>query len=300
MSLLSDIFQQNQQITQNPTSVVRTPTQLAYDTLLNREAEINKQNKTNNFVNGLMSGMGGLGKIIASAVVKQPMQQAGATKGISEQEPRLDALQQAYAQAKEQQNKDYVNQAREQLGLAREDEDKDYRRNEADKIFNYNKEKDLFNQNLLRDKFEFEKDNAKKAYEMKIAELNNAKENAKSQAEKEAIELDIKKENLNKLKRENSPEYIAEQKQKEEYEKNLSEVNKLIEKNKFNASDSAFLLRHPEAYKEAQSRWVFSPFRGKYEIPQDIIDKYEKADREKMGDTYGIFNMNEDLTLGEK
>ena len=317
MGLLNDILQQNQQTIAPKKTLfdaynqviapkemagmeTRTPAQIAYDNLLNREAEINKQNKTNNFVSGLMSGIGGLGKVIANSVVSNPYQKAGAMEGIGEQETRLDGLQQAYNQARQQQNKDFVNQAREQLGLAREDEDKDYRRSEADKIFNYNQEKDLFNQKFLRDKFEFEKDNANKAYEMKIAELNNAKENAKSQAEKEAIELDIKKENLNKLKRENSPEYIEEQKNKEQYEKDLAEVNKLIEKGNFNAEDRVFLLTHPEAYREIDSRVIFSPFRGKFKIPSEVKAKYEKADREKMGDTYGIFNMNEDLTLGEK
>lgn len=128
MGLLNDMFQKQQQISQNPTSVVRTPQQVAYDNLLNREAEINQQNKRNNFVSGLMSGIGGLGKVIANSVVSNPYQKAGAMEGIGEQETRLDGLRQAYDQARQQQNKDYVAQAREQLGLAREDEDKAYNR----------------------------------------------------------------------------------------------------------------------------------------------------------------------------
>ena len=111
-----------------PGMETRTPTQIAYDNLLNREAEIEKRNKTNNLVSGLMSGMGGLGKIIASAVVKNPFQQAGAMEGLSEQEQRIDNLRQAYNQARQQQNKDYVQQAKEQLAQAVADEDKTYNR----------------------------------------------------------------------------------------------------------------------------------------------------------------------------
>lgn len=130
------------QIKQNPTSVVRTPIQEAYDNLLNREYEINKQNKTNNLVNGLMSGMGGLGKIIASSVVKNPMQQYGAMKGLTEQEGRIDNLQQAYNQARQKQNQDYVQQAKEQLGLATAEDDRKFNREQTALDRAYQKTKD--------------------------------------------------------------------------------------------------------------------------------------------------------------
>lgn len=196
MSLLNDILQQNQM--QQPISALtpkkqnifdeysqqiapkelagmetRTPTQIAYDNLLNREAEINKQNKTNNFVSGLMSGIGGLGKVIANSVVSNPYQKAGAMEGIGEQETRLDGLRQAYDQARQQQNKDYVAQAREQLGLAREDEDKDYRRSETDKIFNYNQEKDLRDYDLRKAIADYAQKNADRQYNLQVNALKN-------------------------------------------------------------------------------------------------------------------------------
>lgn len=151
MSLLSQIFQQQQQIAQNPTSVIRTPQQVAYDNLLNRETEINKQNKRNNFISGLMTGIGGLGKIIANSAVSQPMLKAGAMAGIGEQEQRLDGLRQAYDQARQQQNQDYVAQAKEQLGLAKADEDKAYNRDLTEQQIAYKKMIDDRNFNNLQE-----------------------------------------------------------------------------------------------------------------------------------------------------
>lgn len=190
MGLLNDIFQQQQQISQNPTSVVRTPQQVAYDNMLNREAEINQQNKRNNFVSGLMSGIGGLGKVIANSVVSNPYQKAGAMEGIGEQETRLDGLRQAYDQARQLQNKDFVAQAREQLGLAREDEDKDYRRSEADKIFNYNQEKDLRDYDLRKAIADYAQKNADRQYNLQVNALKNKPAEL---TEEEKLQNEIKK-----------------------------------------------------------------------------------------------------------
>ena len=171
------------QIKQNPTSVVRTPIQEAYDNLLNREYEINKQNKTNNLVNGLMSGMGGLGKIIASAVVKNPMQQYGAMKGLTEQEGRIDNLQQAYNQARQKQNQDYVQQAKEQLGLATAEDERKFNREQSalDRAYkkaidernfaNTIEQQNIANQ-LNQDKLDFAKEQAEQEREQREKEFN--------------------------------------------------------------------------------------------------------------------------------
>ena len=180
MSLLNDILQQNNQIAQNPTSVIRTPTQVAYDNLLNRQAEIEKQNKTNGLVGGLMSGIGGLGKIIASAVVKNPFQQAGAMEGLTQQEGRIDQLRQAYENARQTKNRDYIQQAKEQLGMAQADEDKAYNRELTANQIAYKKAQDEIANKLNQDKLDFMKEqaeqsqkNADRDYNLKLSELSN-------------------------------------------------------------------------------------------------------------------------------
>ena len=215
MGLLNDIFQQQQQISQNPTSVVRTPQQVAYDNMLNREYEINQQNKTNNFVSGLMSGIGGLGKVIANSVVSNPYQKAGAMEGIGEQETRLDSLRQAYDQARQQQNKDFVAQAREQLGLAREDEDKNWNRDFAqekmdwDKFVNNRNFENIVRQQDINNKWrEIEDTNKREAIEQ--AKIQ-AEQDAKRQDANDILDRAYKQAQIDKLNRENSPEYIKQQ-----------------------------------------------------------------------------------------
>ena len=230
------------QIKQNPTSVVRTPIQEAYDNLLNREYEINKQNKTNNLVNGLMSGMGGLGKIIASAVVKSPMQQYGAMKGLTEQEGRIDDLQQAYNRARQQQNQDYVNQAKEQLAKATADDDRNYNREQTALDKAYKKAIDERNfanmieqQNIAnkmnQDKFDLAKEQAEQEREQREKEYNE-----KVRQFNETMGYNKDKDQVESLLKEQA----EQQKQKEDEEKKRLEKIKSVQSllNSFNSAGS--------------------------------------------------------------
>jgi len=265
-----------------------TERQKAYNELLNKQDEIAKQNEQYNTYNNLMSGMGGLGKVLASAFVKNPIEKAGAMNGLTEQEYRTDDLRKAYEQARANQNKDYVQQAKDQLALAIADEDKALANDWKEKEFDYRKAYDELKNNQWNKSFDLNK-NVTEAQINKINADIDALNNKPEQTEEEKIKLEILKENLAKAQRENDPEYIKKQEEKEQYEKDLSEANKLIEKKLVNASDGAFLLRHPEAYREIIQRYPFSPFRGKYEVPSDLIKKYEQKEKNAMGDTYGIF-----------
>lgn len=205
MSLISDIFQQNQQIAQNPAQVIRTPQQVAYDNLLNKQYDIEQQNKNYNLYNGLASGIGGLGKILASTFVKNPYQQAGAMKGISEQEQRLDNLRNAYEIARQAQNKDYVQQAKDQLDMARADEDKDYKKSIDERDFNFrqnvfDKEYDLkqLAQNIAQKQWEKEFGLKRGLTDAQIKSINaQIKANGNKPAEltpEEKIALKVKEE----------------------------------------------------------------------------------------------------------
>lgn len=247
--------------------------------------------------------MPSIAEIVASQTTKGAFNQGRIVDALEREKGRRIAYNQMLRENDDKQANDYVQMAKDQLGIDMALDDRERAKEEAQINRDTERERSIEAQNrwqqeqeLKKADFDFRKEQADRAYNMKIDELNNAKENAKTQAEKEAIDLEIKQENLKKLKRENSPEYIEEQKNKEQYEKDLAEVNKLIEKGNFNAEDRAFLLTHPEAYREIDSRVIFSPFRGKFKIPSEVKAKYEKA----KGDTYGIFNMNEDLVLGDR
>lgn len=271
MGLLSDMFQQQQNIANNPTQAIRTPQQIAYDNLLNRQANIEQQNKNYQTFNGIMSGVGGLGKIIASSMVKDPMQQAGAMVGIGEQEQRLDNLRQAYENVRNAQNKDYVTQAQQQLALARDDEDKAYNRayQEAkDKLAQQNADR---NYGLEVDKFGFiqKKDDRDFKNTVRQQEIANKWKEIDDINKKEAIELDkinnelrngisLREIALKEKEAANRP-LIEEQKAaQEQLKKNQERAFNLINSNSVTPALGNLMLNNPELMKYLKDSGEYS------------------------------------------
>ena len=203
MSLLSDIFQQNQQIAQNPTRVIKNPLQTAYDNYIN--AQNNAQNnKEDEWGSAIGHSINGLAKIIASATVKNPYERAGATSNLDNFDERQDNLVRNWALQRAKQRNDYVQQAREQLGLAREDDDKNYNRELTAQQIAYKKAQDDIANKLNEDKFNFAKaqaeiDNQNKADILKLqkdklnAEIDALKNKAPELTEEEKLQNEIKK-----------------------------------------------------------------------------------------------------------
>lgn len=203
MSLLSDIFQQNQQIAQNPTKVIKTPLQTAYDNYIN--AQNNAQNnKEDEWGSAIGHSINGLAKIIASATVKNPYERAGATSNLDNFDERQDNLVRNWALQRAKQRNDYVQQAREQLGLAREDDDKNYNRELTAQQIAYKKAQDDIANKLNEDKFNFAKaqaeiDNQNKADILKLqkdklnAEIKALRNKAPELTEEEKLQNEIKK-----------------------------------------------------------------------------------------------------------
>ena len=91
MGLLSSLYQQQQQINQNPTSAIRTPIQNAYDNLLN--AQSNAQNTAKEeWGSAIGNSVNGLAKIIASSVIGNPIEKAASTRNLDNFDARQDAL----------------------------------------------------------------------------------------------------------------------------------------------------------------------------------------------------------------
>lgn len=303
MSILSNLFQQYQTISQNPVGAIRTPQQLAYDEMLNRQDQADKQAKLDNLATGLATGINGVGKIISSAVIKNPYEKAGATRRLDETDEQQQNLIKDWANKRALQRRNFVDEAKEQLALARQDEDKQYSRDIDTRNFEYKKTQDAMNNLFERDKFNWHIQNAeneRKRLERQAKEDNKWKQieeirkNEERKLKKEELEAknvdneqnrQLKDLQIKKALQELDPELIQKQKDKEQYEKDLTEVNNLIAKKLVNASDGAFLVRHPEAYRELISRLPFSLFRGKFEVPSWLIEKYEQKAK---GDTYNL------------
>lgn len=207
MSLLSSLYQQ-QQINQNPTSAVRTPIQNAYDNLLN--AQSNAQNTAKEeWGSAIGNSVNGLAKIIASSVIGNPIEKAASTRNLDNFDARQDALVRQWAMEQAKKRNDFVNQAREQLGMAKADEEQAYNRELTANQIAYKKAQDLLEQQNKDRQFEFAKEQAEQAqknfdkqYNLKLNELSN-KPAEMTPEEKLAWELKVEDTKANaKAKRE--------------------------------------------------------------------------------------------------
>lgn len=291
---------QNNPFQQNGVSAGLIPGTVQYQqanpqkTTLQQAYEQAMSKTTPSWVSAISNAIPSIAQIGALGATKGAFNQGYVADSLERQKQRQMAYNQAKQQQEQQQVKDFVAMAKDQMGIDRADENRDYTRayQEAiDKQNQANRQQEWENKLALQDEAkeqrEFENEVTTQKLEMQKKELNarladiadkNSPEAKNLQAEKERIALQLQEQALIKAKRENDPEVIAKKEEKEQYEKDLSEVNKLIEKKLVNASDGAFLLRHPEAYKEIIQRYPFSPFRGKFEIPSEIIKKYENID----------------------
>lgn len=237
---------------------------------------------TPTWATALAGAMPAIGEIVASQTIKDPWQQESVAGSLERQKDRQQAYNQFLQQQENEKAKDFVAMAKEQLGMDRADEDRAYNRDVA----NLARQDAYEKAKQAQEQQKFENSIKEKLANAQIAKANADIASIKAQNSPEAIAKKKENEDLDRrakiaavkrAERENDPEYIAQKEQKEQYEKDLSEVNRLIEKKLVNASDGAFLMRHPEAYREIIQRYPFSPFRGKFEVPSEVIEKYESA-----------------------
>lgn len=128
MNLLAELYNNQQNITQNPTGTIRTPRQIAYDNWLNAQQQAQNTTK-DEWGQAIGNSVNGLAKIISSAVVKDPYQKAGATRNLDNFDDRQDQLVRDWAMQRMKNRNDFVQQAKEQLGMTTADEEREYNRN---------------------------------------------------------------------------------------------------------------------------------------------------------------------------
>ena len=259
MGLLSSLYQQQQQINQNPTSAIRTPIQNAYDNLLNAQA--NAQNTAKEeWGSAIGNSVNGLAKIIASSVIGNPIEKAASTRNLDNFDARQDALVRQWAMEQAKKRNDFVNQAREQLGMAKADEEQAYNRQQDA----YKKMIDERNFNNIVKQQEI----ANKWKELDDINRREAAEQAKIQqdiqnkriAENDLLDRAYKQAQIDKLNRENSPEYILQQQEQaqkeaedkakaEELKKNQERTFTLLNNGSVSPEDAMVINNNPELYK---------------------------------------------------
>lgn len=236
MGLLSSLYQQQQQINQQPTSAIRTPIQNAYDNLLN--AQSNSQNTAKEeWGSAIGNSVNGLAKIIASSVIGNPIEKAASTRNLDNFDARQDALVRQWAMEQAKKRNDFVNQAREQLGMAKADEQEAYNRALTAQQIDYKQAQDMLNNELNRDKFNFAKEQAEQAqknfekqYNLKLNELNN-KPTEMTPEEKLAWELKVEDAKANaKAKREAEQDLNKANAEYESFKSNIDNLQDLSKK----------------------------------------------------------------------
>ena len=183
MNLLAELYNNQQNITQNPTGTIRTPRQIAYDNWLNAQQQA-QNTKKDEWGQAIGNSVNGLAKIISSAVVKNPYERAGATRNLDNFDDRQDQLVRDWAMQRMKNRNDFVQQAKEQLGMATADEERDWNRDLTTQQLAYKKELDRINQeNNERDfnervrqfdeQMKFAKEQAKANAENKVKETQD-------------------------------------------------------------------------------------------------------------------------------
>lgn len=259
MNLLAELYNNQQNITQNPTGTIRTPRQIAYDNWLNAQQQAQNTTK-DEWGQAIGNSVNGLAKIISSAVVKNPYERAGATRNLDNFDARQDALVRQWAIEQAKKRNDFVNQAREQLGMAKADEEQAYNRQQDA----YKKMIDERNFNNIVKQQEI----ANKWKELDDINRREAAEQAKIQqdiqnkriAENDLLDRAYKQAQIDKLNRENNPEYILQQQEQaqkeaedkanqEQMKKNQERVFTLLNNNSVSPEDAMVINNNPELYK---------------------------------------------------
>ena len=289
MNLLAELYNNQQNITQNPTGTIRTPRQIAYDNWLNAQQQAQNTTK-DEWGQAIGNSVNGLAKIISSAVVKNPYERAGATRNLDNFDDRQDQLVRDWAMQRMKNRNDFVQQAKEQLGLATADEEREYAKqqnelNRNDRIaqqerayqqwldqFNYKKERDEKDDIYRDEKFNIEKQISnltikKLEADVKALQFANTPEGQQAKAEAEALDKQIKEAQKRKIEaeaakieRENSPEYLQQQQEQtqkeaedkinqEQMKKNQERVFTLMNNNSISPEDGMVVYNNPELYK---------------------------------------------------
>lgn len=284
MGLLSSLYQQQQQINQQPTSAIRTPIQNAYDNLLN--AQSNAQNTAKEeWGSAIGNSVNGLAKIIASSVIGNPIEKAASTRNLDNFDARQDALVRQWAMEQAKKRNDFVNQAREQLGMAKADEQQTYDRqmNDIERNDKLNAQERAYNQWL--DQFGYQQEKDKRDYDEDVRRFNKNMERLADRdwiADRNAdrtYNLDKRKVELAEQQAQqdaiaNTEQAKARQKQLEGY---VSTAEDMFKKGLIDNETLWAIKKNPELAETLvpKSTWLGLTSSKKMELDKNLDNSYE-------------------------
>ena len=283
MSILAELYNNQQNISQNPTGTIRTPRQIAYDNWLNAQQQAQNTTK-DEWGQAIGNSVNGLAKIISSAVVKNPYERAGATRNLDNFDDRQDQLVRDWALQRMKNRNDFVQQAKEQLGLATADEERDWNRDLTTQQLAYKKELDRINQ-----------ENNERDFNERVRQFDEqmkfAKEQAKANAENKVKETQDKQ----------IQETLANIQNIESNINNLSQAKSLNNQVKNDGDLMSVFTTALNPFAKTPSANRLSPIYQAYTKETD--PKKVEMEIEKMGYRKGMstkaFNENTDRLLQE-
>ena len=283
MNLLAELYNNQQNITQNPTGTIRTPRQIAYDNWLNAQQQAQNTTK-DEWGQAIGNSVNGLAKIISSAVVKNPYERAGATRNLDNFDDRQDQLVRDWAMQRMKNRNDFVQQAKEQLGMATADEERDWNRDLTTQQLAYKKELDRINQ-----------ENNERDFNERVRQFDEqmkfAKEQAKANAENKVKETQDKQ----------IQETLANIQNIESNINNLSQAKSLNNQVKNDGDLMSVFTTALNPFAKTPSSNRLSPIYQAYTKETD--PKKVEMEIEKMGYRKGMstkaFNENTDRLLQE-
>lgn len=284
MNLLAELYNNQQNISQNPTGTIRTPRQIAYDNWLNAQQQAQNTTK-DEWGQAIGNSVNGLAKIISSAVVKNPYERAGATRNLDNFDDRQDQLVRDWAMQRMKNRNDFVQQAKEQLGMTTADEEREYAKQQNEIKLAYQKALDEWNQNFKKDEFKYSQDKDKKEFDEDVRRYN---QNQKRQEDRDWIadrnadrDYNLKKRNLELAEQQaqqeanaNIEQAKARQKQLEGY---VSTAEDMFKKGLIDNETLWAIKKNPELAETLvpKSTWLGFTSSKKMELDKNLDNSYE-------------------------
>ena len=250
MSLFESYNQQQTQQSYVPQQ--RANLQTAYNQALGQ--------RTPNWAIHLSNAMPSIAEIIAAGTTKGSFNQGRIADSLERQKNRQIAYTQALQNMEDNRVKDYVQMAKDQLNLDIANEERAYNRQQDDykKMVEERNFNNIVKQQEIANKWkELDDINRREAAEQ--ARIQQDIQN-KRIAENDLLDRAYKQAQIDKLNRENNPEYILQQQEQaqkeaedkanqEQMKKNQERVFTLLNNNSVSPEDAMVINNNPELYK---------------------------------------------------
>lgn len=262
LNLYNNPFNNFTQRTYQP-QTMQNRLQNAYNQALNK--------KTPSWAYTISDMMPSLAEIVAYSTTKNAFNQGRIADSLEREKDRRTAYNQMMRENEDKMVNDYVQMAKEQLGMDMAQDEREYNKelNQLRREDMLEARKQAYNQ-WLEEKEERERQREIENKWREIDDINKkealeqsriqAEQEAKRQAENDRLDRQYKQAQIDKLNRENNPEYIKQQEEQaikeaedkanqEQMKKNQERVFTLLNNGSVSPEDAMVINNNPELYK---------------------------------------------------